>query len=118
MRGSQLTVYIANQNHRVGHLPVVEWILDEAKRVGIQGATVVEIAEGVDANGKYHAARFFELAEQSVAVTVVAGDGLIDQLLTQLHEGSIRLFYTRTVIEYDTLGVDESDETDGRRSAT
>lgn len=104
MQGSQLTVYVINRRHRVRHVPVVEWILGEAKHAGIQGATVVEIAEGIDANGKYHAARFFELAEQSVAVTVVAADDAIDQLLAKLHEGGIRLCYTRTRIEYETLG--------------
>lgn len=109
MRGSQLTVYVANRSHHVRHMPVVEWILDEAKHAGILGATVVEIAEGVDTNGKYHAARFFELAEQSVAVTVVAGNDAIDSLLAKLHEGGIRLFYTRAPIEYDTLGADEAE---------
>ncbi|PYE14917.1 DUF190 domain-containing protein [Paraburkholderia silvatlantica] len=104
MQGSQLTVFAANQGHRVRHLPVVDWILEEAKRAGIQGATVVEIAEGVDAKGKYHAARFFELAEQSVSVTFIAEDARIDDLLEKLNVGVVRLFYTRTRIEYATLG--------------
>ncbi|WP_043284873.1 DUF190 domain-containing protein [Paraburkholderia oxyphila] len=123
MQGSQLTVYVANQRHRVRHMPVVEWILDEARHAGIQGATVVDIAEGVDVNGKYHAARFFELAEQSVAVSVVGGDDAIEPLLAKLHEGGIRLFYTRAPIEYDALGADqahdagEADQSHERRRA-
>ncbi|WP_321899341.1 DUF190 domain-containing protein [Paraburkholderia heleia] len=107
MQGSQLTVFAANRSHRVRHLPVVDWILEEAKRAGIQGATVVEIAEGVDAKGKYHAARFFELAEQSVAVTFIAEDAHIDDLLERLNVGGVRLFYTRARIEYATLGTKE-----------
>lgn len=106
MKGSQLTVYAANQSHRIRHLTVVEWILDEAKHAGIQGATVVEAAEGVDAKGRYHAARFFELADQPVAVTVIAGDAQIDALLAALRAGGLRLFYTRAPIEYDILGTD------------
>ncbi|SDC93919.1 DUF190 domain-containing protein [Paraburkholderia lycopersici] len=106
MRGSQLTIYAANQSHRVRHLSVVEWILEEARHAGIQGATVIEIAEGVDAKGKYHAARFFELAEQSVAVTLIAEDARIDELLEKLNAGGARLFYTRARIEYDTLGTE------------
>ncbi|MEK6383294.1 MAG: DUF190 domain-containing protein [Paraburkholderia tropica] len=104
MKGSQLTLYAANQSHRVKHMTVVEWLLDEARQAGIVGATVVEVAEGVDARGKYHAARFFELADQPVAVTLIADDAKIDALLARLHEGGIRLFYTRAPIEYDTLG--------------
>jgi len=87
-------------------MTVVDWLLDEAKRAGIVGATVIEIAEGVDAKGKYHAARFFELADQPVAVTLIADDASIDALLARLRDGGIRLFYTRAPIEYDTLGTE------------
>ncbi|MFP6560974.1 DUF190 domain-containing protein [Paraburkholderia sp. B3] len=104
MNGSQLTVYAANQSHRIRHMTVVDWILDEVKRAGIHGATVTEVSEGVDAKGKYHAARFFELADQPVAVTVIAGDAEIGALLAVLRDSGIRLFYTRAPIEYDTLG--------------
>lgn len=104
MRGSQLTIYAANQSHRVRHRSVVDWILEEAKNADIHGATVVEVAEGVDDRGKYHAARFFELAEQSVAVTLIAEDAQIDDLLERLNGGGVHLFYTRARIEYAALG--------------
>lgn len=106
MKGSQLTLYAANQSHRVEHMTVVDWLLDEAKRAGIVGATVIEISEGIDAKGKYHAARFFELADQPVAVTLIADDASIDALLARLRDGGTRLFYTRAPIEYDTLGTE------------
>lgn len=106
MKGSQLTLYAANQSHRVKHLTVVEWLLDEARQAGIIGATVVEIAEGVDAKGKYHAARFFELVDQPVAVTLIAEDEQIDAMLGRVREGGIRLFYTRAPIDFDTLGAE------------
>ncbi|MFM0725150.1 DUF190 domain-containing protein [Paraburkholderia strydomiana] len=106
MTGSQLTIYATDQRQRIRHMSIVEWILDEARGAGIQGATVVEVAESVDVKGKYHAARFFELAEQSVAVTIIAVDADIDALLAKLDGGSVRLFYTRAPVEYDTLGTD------------
>jgi PII-like signaling protein len=109
MKGSQLTVYAANQSHHVRHMTVVDWILDEAKQAGIRGATVMDVAEGVDAKGRYHAARFFELADQPIAVTVIAGDEQIDSLLAQLRGSGIRLFYTRAPIEYETLGTNGGD---------
>ncbi|WP_322105788.1 DUF190 domain-containing protein [Paraburkholderia sp. J41] len=104
MKGSQLTLYAANQSHRVEHMTVVDWLIEEAGRAGIVGATVVEISEGVDARGKLHAARFFELADQPVAVTLIADDAKIDALLGRLQPGGVRLFYTRAPIEFDTLG--------------
>jgi PII-like signaling protein len=106
MKGSQLTVYAANQSHRTHHKTVVDWILEETAKAGIQGATVIEVTEGYGAHGKYHAARFFELADQPVAVTVAAEDGKIDSLLDSLRRGGVRLFYTRYAIEYEVLGAE------------
>jgi PII-like signaling protein len=104
MKGSQLTVYAANQSHRRHHQTVVEWLLDETARAGIHGATVTEVTESFGARGKYHAARFFELADQPVAIAVVAEDDKIDALLERLRRGGIRLFYTRHRIEFDAIG--------------
>ncbi len=104
MQGSQLTVYAANQTHRIHHMTVVDWLLDEIRKVGIQGATVVAVAEGVDTQGRYHAARFFELGEQSVAVTVAGTDGEIDALLDIIRQAGMHLFYTRYPVEYGLLG--------------
>jgi PII-like signaling protein len=108
MKGSQLTVYAASQSHRRNHQTVVEWILDETTKAGIQGATVTEVTEGFGAQGKYHAARFFELADQPVAVAVAAGDDRIDALLDSLRRGGVRLFYTRHPIEFDVIGAQQA----------
>jgi PII-like signaling protein len=104
MKGSQLTLYAANQSHRKHHKSVVDWVLAEIAKVGIHGATVTEISEGIDAHGKYHAARFFELADQPVAVMVAAPDVQIESLLDNLREGGVRLFYTRCRVEFELLG--------------
>lgn len=104
MKGSQLTVYVATQGPRKHHQTVVDRVLEEVKAAGIVGATVVEVTETIDMHGKYHAARFFELADQPVAVTVVAEDERIDALLDRLRQGGASLFYTRGLIEYEVLG--------------
>ncbi|MBU9206415.1 DUF190 domain-containing protein [Burkholderia multivorans] len=104
MKGSQLTVYAANQSHRYEHKTIVDWLLDEIEAGGIHGATVTEVSESVDAHGRYHAARFFELVDQPIAVTVAAEDDKIDALLESLRKSGVRLFYTRCPVEYDVLG--------------
>jgi PII-like signaling protein len=104
MKGSQLTVYAATQGHRMHHLTVVDWILEETRKIGIVGATVVEVTESIDMLGKYHAARFFELADQPLAVTIVAEDTRIEALLANLRQGRANLFYTRASTEYELLG--------------
>jgi PII-like signaling protein len=110
MKGSQLTVYADNQSHRKNHKTIVDWLLNETSQAGIQGATVIEISESIDANGRHHAARFFELVDQPVAVTVAADDTLIDALLKRLRYGGVQLFYTRSRVEYEVLGGDAAGE--------
>lgn len=107
MKGSQLTLFAANQSHRKSRMTVVGWILDEAKKAGIEGATVIEVSECIDAHGRYHAARFFELVDQPVVVTVAAEDARIDTLLDSVRQGGVQLFYTRCPVEYEVLGTGE-----------
>ena len=108
MKGSQLTVFADNQSHRKDHKTVVEWILDQTRQAGIEGATVIGVSESIDLHGKYHAARFFELVDQPVVVTVASDYSRIDVLLDHLRQGGVRLFYTRGPVEYDVLGTSEA----------
>jgi PII-like signaling protein len=101
--GSQLTLY-ASRSLKHGHRSAIEWILETASAAGVQGATVVEGAEGVDARGRLHAARFFELADEPAMVVLVAEDALIDGLLATLGKGGVPLFYTRTPLEFGHIG--------------
>jgi PII-like signaling protein len=112
MKGSQLTLFADNQSHRMGHRTIVEWILDETKRAGIEGATVIEVSESIDALGKYHAARFFELVDQPVVVTVASEDARINALLDVLRQARVRLFYTRSPVEYEVLGTGDAQDGD------
>ena len=104
MQGSQLTVFAATTGRRKHHQTTVGWILDEARQAGIHGATVVEISECVDLHGKYHAARFVELAEQPVAITLAGESARVDALLERLRQGDVPLFYTRCAVDYEVLG--------------
>ena len=108
-KGSQLTLYAANQSHRKLRKTVVEWVLDEITKVDIHGATVTEVSEGIDPHGRYHAARFFELIDQPVAITVVAPDSQIEVLLANLRAGGVSLFFMRCPVEFELLGEPDHD---------
>lgn len=112
MKGSQLTLFADNQSHRKGRQTIVEWILGETKHAGIEGATVIEVSESIDIRGKYHAARFFELVDQPVVVTVASDDKRIDALLDVLRQAGVRLFYTRCPVEYEVLGTGDAEDGD------
>jgi PII-like signaling protein len=106
MKGSQLTVYADSRCVRTNHMSIVQWVLDETAKAGILGATVIEASESIDRHGKYHAARFFELVDQPVAITVAADETRIDLLLERLRQCDATLFYTRCPVEFALLGAD------------
>ena len=108
MQGSQLTVFAARTGPRKHHRTTVDWILDEARQAGIHGATVIEISECVDVHGKYHAARFLELADQPRVVTLAGENACVDALLDRLRHGGVPLFYTRCAVEYEFLASGDS----------
>ncbi|WP_109477760.1 DUF190 domain-containing protein [Paraburkholderia sp. C35] len=104
MQGSQLTVFAATTGPRRHHQTAIDWILNEARQAGIHGATVVEVSECVDVHGKYHAARFVELGDHPVAITLAGENDCVDALLERLRHGNVPLVYTRCAVEYEVLG--------------
>jgi 3-oxoacyl-ACP reductase-like protein len=52
MKGSQLTVFAANQSHRKNHMTVVDWIPDELKKASIHGASVIEVMSASEPAGE------------------------------------------------------------------
>jgi PII-like signaling protein len=108
MKGSQLTLYATNQRHRKLKRKVVDWVLDEIARAGIHGATVTDVIEGIDAHGRYHSSRFFELIDQPVAVMVAASDDRIDALIANLKAAGVPLFFMRCPIEFAVIGEQEN----------
>lgn len=109
-QGSQITIF-ANRNQRKGHQRVADWILKVAADLDIHGATIIDASEGVDSHGNLHAAHFLELADEPVAVMIVAEDERITALLAELGKGGISLFYTRMPLEFGFLGETQTEKT-------
>ena len=69
MRGWQLTFY-TQQGRSHGTRSIAEWLVAEAKALGISGATMSAAQGGYGRDGRLHWANFFELAEQPLEVTM------------------------------------------------
>lgn len=99
MVGYQLT-FFTQQDKRHGHTPLSEWLVAEARRLGIGGATVLLAAEGFGHHGKLHSAHFFELADQPVEVTMAVSAAGAERLFQALKAEQIKIFYVKTPIEF------------------
>lgn len=105
MRGFQIT-FFTQQDRRHEGKPLGEWLMQLAKRLGLQGATMLPAAEGFGASGRVHSARFFELGDQPIEVSMAVSEAQAEQLFEHLRSAGVHLFYVKTAVEYGTVGGD------------
>ena len=103
MQGFQLT-FFTQQDRKHGHQPLGEWLVEEARRLGIGGATLLTATEGFGHHGKIHAAHFFELTDQPTEVVMVVNQEENTRLFERLKAEKVRVFYVKTPVEFGVLG--------------
>jgi len=99
MQGFQLT-FITAQDRRHRGRPVAEWLLEACRNLKIGGATLIAAAEGFGRNGRVHAARFIELADQPVEVTMAVDAAECERVFELLRAEGLDLFYIKAPIEF------------------
>jgi len=100
MKGTYLKFYVhENRKHR--HLLVYEWLLEQAKKIGIHGASAFKAIAGFGRHGVLHEQHFFELAgDLPVEVVFVISEEEADRLLALIRAEKLSLFYVRMPVEY------------------
>lgn len=103
MQGYQIT-FFTQQDRRQEGRPLADWLIESARAVGVRGATALLGAEGFGHDRRIHSARFFELADQPVEVTMVATVEETERLFAHLRQHRVHVFYARTPVEFGTIG--------------
>jgi len=103
MHGYQLT-FFTQQDRRHHHLSLAQWLIEEARTLGISGATLITAAEGFGHGGKIRSAHFFELADQPLEVTMAVSGADAERLFARLKEEGVDIFYVQTPIEFGMTG--------------
>jgi PII-like signaling protein len=93
MNGFHLRFYTC-ENRRHHGRAVHEWLLEQARRIGIHGGSAFRAMAGFGRHGRLHEQRFFELAgEVPVLVEFIASEAEADALLELLRSEGLDLFY-------------------------
>lgn len=103
MNGFQLT-FFTQQNREHGDSLLAEWLVEEAKHLGIRGATLLTASEGFGHDGRFHSAGFFDLADQPVQVVMAVSATEVEQLFARLKDQGVRIFYTKAPVEFGMTG--------------
>lgn len=104
MKGVHLRFY-TYENRKHHGLLVYEWLLERAKKLDIHGGSAFRAIAGFGRHGRMHEQHFFELAgDVPVLVEFIVSDEMADQLLAQLENEQLHLFYARIPTEYGEIG--------------
>lgn len=103
MNGWSLRFYMhENQKHR-GML-LYEWLLEQAKKHGIHGASAFKAIAGYGRHGVLHEQSFFELAgDCTVLVELIVDDMDAHKMLEIVHEDGAPLFWARFPAEFGVV---------------
>jgi len=82
------------------NMSIHEWLISEAKALGIEGVTVINAAEGYGREKTLHSAGFFELADQPIEVVMLADEQKCDKLFAKIKEEGVSIFYAKSKAEF------------------
>lgn len=103
MHGYQLT-FFTQQDRRHRGQSLAQWLIEEARNIGISGATLIPATEGFGHDRKMRSAHFFELADQPLEVTMAVSEVDAERLFQRLHDEAVNIFYVKTPIEFGMTG--------------
>lgn len=99
MQGIYLKLFVPEALRHHGQL-THDWIMQQAKAIGIQGGSAIRAVAGFGRRGRLHEQHFFELAgEVPIVLEFFADDEAISQLLLLLENEKISLFYVKFAAE-------------------
>ena len=67
MQGYYVT-FFTQQSRTHGDVPVARWLIEEARKLGVRGATLFSGKEGFGHDGRFHSDSYFDLEDQPLQV--------------------------------------------------
>lgn len=109
MKGLFLRFYM-REDERHRHQMLYEWLLEQAKLLGLHGGTVFRGVAGFGHHGKLHFQHFFELAgELPMQIDFVVTESEAASFLDVVKRAGVRLFYVKVPVEFGVINPDASD---------
>lgn len=104
MEGHCLKFYV-QENRKVHGRLVYEWLLEQAKALGIPGGSATRAMAGFGRHGRLHEDHFFELGgELPVAVEFVVTAEEAERLLALVSAERLGLFHVMTPVRFGITG--------------
>ncbi|HEY5365280.1 MAG TPA: DUF190 domain-containing protein [Casimicrobiaceae bacterium] len=103
MTGTLLRFYV-HENRKHDHVLLYEWLLEQAKKTGIEGGSAFRALAGFGRHGVMREEHFYELAANvPVAVDFAVTAAQADALLALVRAHGVSLFYVRMAAEFGSI---------------
>ena len=103
MQSVYLKFYVTEKQRHEDSL-LYEWLLEEARKLGLPGGSAFRAIAGFGRHGHLHEETFYELGgEMPVQVEFVLNVEMADRLLDALRPGKPNLLYVRYEVETGVL---------------
>ena len=106
MQAVYLKFYVA-ENRRHQTILAYEWLLEEARKLGLHGGSAFRAIAGYGRHGVLHEAHFFELAGSlPVEVGFIAAPAEVDRFIAHVAAAGLSLPYVKQPVEHGVTGAD------------
>ena len=102
-----LLTFFTQQDHRHHGKPLAHWLVEEARTMGVGGATLIPASEGFGHHRHLHRIHLINFSEQPQEVVMAVTAEEADRLFAKLHADQVRIVYTKTPVEFGTTGAEE-----------
>jgi len=100
MTGTYLKFYV-HEKRRLHGVLAYEWLLEQARKLGIHGGSAFRAVAGFGRHGVLHEDHFYELqGDLPVEIGFAVSDEEAARLLQVLHDEKVSLFYVRIPAEF------------------
>lgn len=115
MKATVLRLYM-HESRRFHGMLLYEWLLEQARKLGIHGGSAFRAVAGYGRHGVLHEQRFFELAGELPVVTeFIISDADAERLLALVRKENIDLVYVCWPAEYSATTTPLAAEPTGAR---
>ena len=103
MKGTYLKFYV-QEKRRLHGILAYEWLLEQARKLGIHGGSAFRAVAGYGRHGVMHEDHFFELqGDLPVEVGFAVADDEAERLLQLIRDEGVSMFYVRLPAEFEVI---------------
>ncbi len=95
-----LVTFFTQQKRKYQGVSLAKWIVREARKLGVRGATLFSGNEGFGHDGRFHSGDYFDHEDQPLQVAMALTRDECDRLMACLEENKIRVFFTKSEITF------------------